>query len=168
MPPYRAGRRNTYSAYYGQSVTTPERAAKIFQALIESERRKFKDPYLQEHSMVLMVSVRGKMLGAMMAASGSHKSVHASPRSVFYNTICNYAAKGVILGHNHPSGDPRPSPADIASTKRMIQAGRILGLPVLDHIIITERGYFSFKSHGLMTLRKRRTKPKFPARPRKP
>jgi DNA repair protein RadC len=54
------------------------------------------------------------------------------------------------LAHNHPSGDPEPSEDDLTMTKRLIEAGKILGIEVLDHIIITKNGYFSFKDRGLL------------------
>jgi len=56
----------------------------------------------------------------------------------------------VVLAHNHPSGDPEPSEDDITITKRLMEAGKILGIEVLDHIIIVKNGFFSFKEKGLI------------------
>ena len=59
-------------------------------------------------------------------------------------------AYSVVLAHNHPSGDPEPSEDDLAMTKRLVETGKILGIEVIDHIIITKNGYLSFKDRGLL------------------
>jgi len=59
------------------------------------------------------------------------------------------SAASVILVHNHPSGDPEPSEDDVKLTERLVQAGEIMGIDVLDHIIICDRNYLSLKSKGL-------------------
>ncbi|MCB9057357.1 MAG: DNA repair protein RadC [Calditrichae bacterium] len=74
--------------------------------------------------------------------------VHA--REVF-NPAIKYNARGIIVLHNHPSGLLEPSPEDLKITKRLSESGEILDIPVYDHLIITENGYYSFKEHGLMS-----------------
>lgn len=59
-------------------------------------------------------------------------------------------AYSVVLVHNHPSGDPEPSEDDLTITKRLIEAGKILGIEVVDHVIIAKNNYFSFKDRGLL------------------
>ena len=71
------------------------------------------------------------------------------PREVFVDAISDRAAS-VILAHNHPSGVLKPSPDDIAVTRQLVDAGKILGISVLDHIIITKKGHLSFKEKGFM------------------
>ena len=71
------------------------------------------------------------------------------PRELFRAAINNSAA-AVILIHNHPSGDPSPSQEDIALTKRLLDAGRILDISVLDHVIIGDGKYVSFKEKGII------------------
>ena len=71
------------------------------------------------------------------------------PGDVF-RSLLREAASGVIFVHNHPSGDARPSAEDCALTARLIEAGALLGVRVLDHVIIGREGYFSFLDRGLM------------------
>jgi DNA repair protein RadC len=71
------------------------------------------------------------------------------PREVFAGAIKNKAAS-VILAHNHPSGDPEPSEDDLDITKRLVASGKILGIEVIDHIIITKTGFLSFKEKRLL------------------
>ncbi|HBI22903.1 MAG TPA: hypothetical protein DDX84_01525, partial [Nitrospiraceae bacterium] len=71
------------------------------------------------------------------------------PREVYIQAIKNSAASVIFL-HNHPSGDPSPSPEDVEITKRLVAAGDILGIKVLDHIIIGEGEYLSFADKGLL------------------
>jgi DNA repair protein RadC len=71
------------------------------------------------------------------------------PREVFKDAIM-HNAYSVVLAHNHPSGDPEPSEDDLAMTKRLVETGKILGIEVIDHIIITKNGYLSFKDRGLL------------------
>jgi DNA repair protein RadC len=58
------------------------------------------------------------------------------------------SAAGVIVAHNHPSGDPEPSPEDLAVTRRLREAGDLLGIELLDHLVVAERGYVSLKARG--------------------
>ena len=69
------------------------------------------------------------------------------PRDVFQVAFLTNAAV-LILGHNHPSGDPTPSPDDLVLTQRLVAAGELLGVDVLDHIILGDQTYYSFKEHG--------------------
>ena len=69
--------------------------------------------------------------------------VSVKPREVFAEAVARRAA-GVVLAHNHPSGDPLPSTEDHQFTKLMLQAARLLGIRVLDHVIVTRRAYYSF------------------------
>ncbi|HQH16732.1 MAG TPA: JAB domain-containing protein, partial [Smithella sp.] len=71
------------------------------------------------------------------------------PREVFADAIADRAA-AVILAHNHPSGDIRPSDADLKMHNQLIEAAKILGLSVIDHIIIGKKGYFSFSKEGIL------------------
>ena len=75
---------------------------------------------------------------------GSLNASLVHPREVFEPAVRNLAAQ-IILAHNHPSGDPEPSEDDITITKRLIEAGKIMGIEVVDHIIVVKNGFFSFK-----------------------
>ena len=82
-------------------------------------------------------------------SKGSLHSAIVHPREVFKTAIKRSAAS-IILVHNHPSGDPNPSTEDIEITRRLMEAGNLIGIEVLDHIIIGEHKYCSLKSLGLM------------------
>ncbi|MDI6714152.1 MAG: DNA repair protein RadC [Thermodesulfovibrio sp.] len=77
----------------------------------------------------------------------NHSIVH--PREVFADAISDRAA-GIIFVHNHPSGDTTPSKQDIEITKRLIEAGKIVGIEVVDHVIVSRNGYFSFQAEGIL------------------
>lgn len=83
-----------------------------------------------------------------VSVGGLHSSL-VHPREVFKTAIKKSAAS-LILVHNHPSGDPSPSKEDIDITKRLIEAGNIIGIEVIDHIIIGEKKYVSLKARGLL------------------
>ena len=71
------------------------------------------------------------------------------PRAVFEKAILEHAAS-IICVHNHPSGNPEPSREDIAITKQLVEAGKLMGVPINDHLIIAGRGYTSFADRGLI------------------
>jgi len=75
--------------------------------------------------------------------------MHGHPREVF-NPAIRFNAKGLIVLHNHPSGVLKPSPDDRSITKRLTESGKILDIPVYDHLIIGEEGYYSFRENGLI------------------
>jgi DNA repair protein RadC len=76
------------------------------------------------------------------------------PREVFREATAA-AAASIVLFHNHPSGDPTPSPDDVALTMRMISAGDIMGIDVVDHLILADQRYFSLLESGRIQLRRR-------------
>lgn len=102
---------------------------------------------LQEEMWVLMLNVKCKIIGASMVSRGGISSSAADPREVFRPAIVA-GAYAVILAHNHPSGDPTPSGGDLTVTKRLKEAGEILGVQVLDHIIVGDNTYHSMKENG--------------------
>ena len=85
----------------------------------------------------------------ILVSKGSLNTSIVHPREVFKDAIKD-AAASVILVHNHPSGDPEPSQEDLEITKRLVKAGRILGIKVLDHLIIGNNCYFSLADKGLL------------------
>ena len=89
------------------------------------------------------------MLEESNVSIGDLHSSAAQPREVFVDAI-RRSAGSVIFLHNHTSGDPTPSQADIDTTKRLIEAGQILGIPVLDHIVIGNGRFVSMKAQGLI------------------
>jgi DNA repair protein RadC len=96
----------------------------------------------REHFMVLAVNARNKLLHEFEVAIGCLTGCLVHPREVFRPAV-RVAAAAVILVHNHPSGDPTPSPEDVQLTDRLSEAGRILGIRVLDHVVVATDGYCS-------------------------
>ncbi len=84
-----------------------------------------------------------------MVFKGTINSSIVHPREVFADALIDRAA-GIIFIHNHPADDPEPSKADIEITEQLCEAGKLLGINVIDHIIVTQDNYFSFESAGLL------------------
>ncbi len=103
----------------------------------------------QEHFLCLSLNGANEVIGNRVVTVGLLNSSQVHPREVFAEVISDRAAS-VILAHNHPSGVLKPSSEDITINQQLIDAGKILGITVLDHIIITKKGYLSFKEAGLM------------------
>jgi len=103
----------------------------------------------REHFRSLYLDRKGGLIVMEdVSVGGLHSSI-VHPREVF-KTAVKKSAASIILVHNHPSGDPTPSKEDIEVTKRLIEAGKIMGIEVLDHIIIGEGNYCSLKARGLI------------------
>lgn len=103
----------------------------------------------KEHFAVLLLNTKNHVLGMPDVSIGSLSASVVHPREVFRAAI-DHAAAAMILLHNHPSGDPSPSAEDKAVTTRLVKAGKIMDIPVLDHVIIGRERYFSFKDKGLL------------------
>ncbi len=97
---------------------------------------------VKEHLYVLVLDAKHKILGSELISVGSLTKSFAHPREVFQAAI-KEAAHSIILVHNHPSGDPSPSKEDLKITRQLMQAGSLLGIKVLDHIIIGRGKYWS-------------------------
>lgn len=105
--------------------------------------------YEVEHFDVLILNTKNEIIKKTNISKGTLNASIAHPREIFKEAIRNNA-NSVILIHNHPSGDPRPSPEDIRITERIIQAGVIIGIRVLDHIVFGDNKYISFKREGIV------------------
>jgi DNA repair protein RadC len=103
----------------------------------------------REHLAALYLNARNELIFKKHIFVGTLDANIAHPREIFEHALANHASS-VILVHNHPSGDPEPSQADLEITKRITEAGKILGIDVLDHIIITKTKAFSFKEKKLI------------------
>ena len=103
----------------------------------------------REHLMAVYLNARNELLFRKHIFAGTLNANLVHPREIFNEALKQNAAS-VILVHNHPSGDPEPSKADLEITKRIIEAGKIMGIDVLDHIIITKNKVFSFKEKKLI------------------
>jgi len=98
----------------------------------------------QETFHVLLLDGKHRLLRLQRVSEGTLTSSLVHPREVFGPAV-REAAAAVIVAHNHPSGDPEPSAEDLAVTRRLIEAGRILGMPVLDHVVIGDAAYVSIR-----------------------
>jgi len=103
----------------------------------------------QEHFVVIMLDVKGIVITVETVSVGTLSNALVHPREVFYPAIRNKAAS-VILGHNHPSGDLTPSRQDYDITNKLIEVGKVMGIPVRDHIIVVENDYLSMREKGVM------------------
>lgn len=124
-----------------QRVASTKDVANIFM-----ERMRY---YKKEFFNVLLINAKGDIIGEETVTIGDISSSIVHPRESFASAIKRGAA-AVIFVHNHPSGDPEPSKEDIAVTKRLCRAGEILGIRVLDHVIIGDGKYRSFKESELI------------------
>ncbi|MGI6737652.1 MAG: RadC family protein [Anaerovoracaceae bacterium] len=105
--------------------------------------------YPKEHFRALLLSAKGEIIAEETISIGDLSTSIVHPRESFAGAIRRSAA-AVLFVHNHPSGDPQPSRDDIEVTKRLCEAGRILGIRVLDHIIIGDGRWISMKADGMM------------------
>ncbi|QJA05579.1 DNA repair protein RadC [Thermosulfurimonas marina] len=103
----------------------------------------------QEVVLALFLDARSRVLALEELFRGTLTEAAVYPREVFRLAFAHRAA-ALILAHNHPSGDPSPSSADIALTRRLLLAGRLLETRLLDHLILAREGYFSFAEKGLL------------------
>lgn len=103
----------------------------------------------REHFRALLLNTRNQVIGTDKVSVGTLNSSTVHPRELFRNAIKRSAAS-VILVHNHPSGDPTPSREDLDITGRLSEAGKIIGIEVLDHIIIGDNKFTSLKAKGLI------------------
>ena len=123
------------------AVVKPEMAAEFLRSKILNFDR--------EHFLVMSFDVRNKLISIDEVSSGTLTASLVHPRETFESAIRNHAAQ-IIVGHNHPSHDTEPSEDDIKKTKRLYDAGKIMGIELIDHIIITETEYSSLKNKGII------------------
>lgn len=127
------------SSYKKRELQNPENIFKLV-------RNKLKD-YSREHFYLIALDGRGCSIHEVSLGTINASIVH--PREVFTEAIKSKAAS-VIIAHNHPSDNTEPSKNDLVVTKRLVEAGKILGIEVTDHIIVTKNNYLSFRDKGLI------------------
>jgi len=121
-------------------VKTPEEVVNLVRSRLKGKKK--------EYFLALLLDTRNQLIKVAEISVGSLDSSIVHPREVFKEAISASAAS-VIFVHNHPSGDPTASEDDIKLTKRLAEAGEIVGIDVLDHIIIGDKTYLSLKREGL-------------------
>ncbi|MES1226165.1 MAG: JAB domain-containing protein [Bacteroidota bacterium] len=104
---------------------------------------------LQEEFKVILLNRTNKVLGIYNASSGGISGTVADPKLILVTAI-KAGACSIVLSHNHPSGSPKPSQADVQLTRKIAEAAKFLDMCVLDHLIITTEKYFSFADEGLL------------------
>lgn len=102
-----------------------------------------------EQFKVVLLNRANRVLGIYEVSTGGVSGTIADPKLVFAAAIKS-SASAIILAHNHPSGQLKPSDADLKLTQKLKEGGKFLEIPVLDHIIVTSEGYYSFADEGLM------------------
>ena len=103
----------------------------------------------QEHILLLLLDNKSNLLGEKLLFTGTVNASIISPREIYLEAL-KFHAVGIILLHNHPSGDPTPSDADRRITRKVREAGSLLDIPLLDHIIIGDKKYVSFHEEGYL------------------
>lgn len=102
-----------------------------------------------EHFWVILLNTKGKVMGIEKISEGSLNASVVHPREAYAPAIVQHAA-AILAVHNHPSGDPSPSREDRELTKTLWETGKVLGIPLVDHLVIGDGIYYSFKEHGLL------------------
>lgn len=145
-----------------QLLCIGELSKRIWKKEALQEALYFRDPYSiasyyreemrhreQEQLNAMFLNTKQKLIKDMMITRGTVNASIISPREVFIEALRNRAVN-VILAHNHPSGDPSPSEEDCLLTRRMAEAGRLIGISLIDHIIIGDTTYVSFRERGML------------------
>lgn len=122
-----------------RSLTSPQTVAAILFPILEHEA--------QEVFILLLLNTKRKLIAVHEIARGGIDSCHLDPRVIFRAALL-VNAPGIILAHNHPSGDPSPSQEDLDLTTRLVAAGKLLEIEILDHLIVGDGRYCSFKETG--------------------
>ena len=101
----------------------------------------------QEQMLLLMLDTKGNFLGEVLVSMGTVNASLVSPREIFLKAL-SFHAVSIIMLHNHPSGDPTPSEEDMLLTARIRYAGELIGIELLDHLVLGDRKYISFREQG--------------------
>jgi DNA repair protein RadC len=102
----------------------------------------------QEHLRVLLLTTKNQVVDIVDISRGTVNTTQVRPAEVFREAV-RRTSPAIIVAHNHPSGDPTPSPEDIAMTRRLVEAGKVLDIEVVDHVIICQGRFISLNARGL-------------------
>jgi DNA repair protein RadC len=125
-------------------VNGAEEVAKVFQDILALEDKIEQE---KEHYYVMHLNIRSQVMMVELVTVGTLSSSLVHPRETFRRAVIA-GSSSIIIAHNHPSGDVEPSDEDMKVTRAMFDAGNVLGITMLDHIIFTNDNYFSFKKNG--------------------
>lgn len=123
-------------------VTSSRDAADCFRTIFNADTINW-----TEESIILCLNRANHVIGFHKASSGGTSGTIMDAKVIFTIALKSMA-QGLIIAHNHPSGQLKPSEADIKITKSLKEAGKLLGIPIMDHLIITDEGYYSMADNG--------------------
>ena len=130
-----------------QTVSNPQTVQGVLAKVLNSENEVDR---MKEHFWVIGLSTRNAIQYIDLVSLGTLNASLVHPREVFRFSILK-AVSSIILSHNHPSGNAEPSEEDMKITRRLVEAGKIIGIEVLDHIVIGDRdSFYSFKERGII------------------
>jgi DNA repair protein RadC len=129
---------NIVSGYTPDTIRSPQDVYQLSLDLVSEK---------QEHFVVFFLNSKNQVTRRKTIFVGSLNTTVVHPREVFRAAI-EHASASIVCVHNHPSGDPTPSPEDIMLTQRLREAGEIIGIELLDHVIVGRTGWFSMKAKG--------------------
>lgn len=122
-------------------IQSPDDVYEVLKKVIKANE------YPEENLWLITLNAKNNITGIFTVSTGSLNSSLVHPREVFKRALIQNAAS-IIICHNHPSGDPTPSREDVEITKRLHEAGELLGIRLLDHVIIGDHYYISLKAQG--------------------
>ncbi len=125
----------------GQTLGSSQEVYRHFRERLEKEKR--------EIFYVVLLTNKNRKIREVKVSEGSLTASLVHPREV-YNPVIRESAAAVIFVHNHPSGDPAPSPEDLEITRRLKEVGEVMGVRVLDHVVIGHDRYYSFSDRGVL------------------
>ena len=123
------------------TVSDPEAAYELLAPILRDADR--------EHCVVIMLDTKHRVLNVRLNSVGSHCNTFMSAREIYRDALADNAA-AIAVAHNHPSGDCKPSGDDIAVTERLVKAGKLVGIELLDHLVIGVEGFVSMARDGLI------------------
>lgn len=126
---------------YGMIQSTAQAGQYFLEALKDKQ---------QEHVLVFYLNTKNQIIKKQTVFIGGLNMSVAHPREIFREAV-RYSSARIVLGHNHPSGNPEPSPADIQFTERLIECGNLLGIEVLDHLVVGNDSFISLREYGVFT-----------------
>lgn len=122
-------------------ISSPDAVGRLISSTIRDKAK--------EHFKLILLNTRNRVIRIAHVSTGTLNASLVHPREVFKEAI-RHSAASVIIAHNHPSGDTEPSSEDLRITKKLVEAGRLLGIEVLDHVIVGKGRPFSFKERNLI------------------
>ncbi|MEM1282847.1 MAG: DNA repair protein RadC [Chlamydiota bacterium] len=135
-----AGRLSQKTRAVKIKIEHPQSAYQLLRDQLENQKK--------EIFSVVMIDVKGYVINQQIISIGTLSNSLIHPREVFYPAI-RHKASSILIAHNHPSGDPTPSKEDISVTKKLVEVGKLMGIPVRDHLIIGNDCYVSLRQEGV-------------------